>query len=106
MTAAVKTSTITIDWGEHDLPESKRRSWLPSWVVSADGEEGEFLYDGIGGTTTTHEVPENALGIRFRWAPQVNEEFPEMRRQWNVLRRLYLFDEQEGSSVNAMEFCS
>lgn len=98
--------SITIDWGEHDLPESERRAWLPSWVVAEDGEEGDFLYDGPGGTTTTHEVPEEAIGIRFRWAPQIDDQASENRRQWNVLRQLYLFKEHPGDAVNAVEFCS
>ncbi len=106
MSTPAKVASITIDWGEQDKPEGDRRSWLSSWIVSADGEEGEFLFDGVGGTTTVHKIPAEAVGIRFRWAPRAAGDMQNPFRQWVTLRKLYLFDEHPESAVNAMDFCS
>ena len=106
MSAPSRIASITVDWGEADKTPGERREWLSSWVVNDDGEEGDFLYDGVGGTTTTHAVPEDAIGVRFRWAPQVTDELHETRRQWTVLRKLYLFSEHPEPIVKAMNFCS
>ena len=96
---------ITIDWGEADKDAAQRREWLTSWLVSEDGEEGEFLYDGVGGTVTTHEVPDDAVGVRFRWANQIHDPLQETRRQWFVPRKLYLFREQPAETINALDVC-
>src|SRR5215510_8213234 len=60
---------VTIDWGESDKTPEKRKKWLGAWLVSRDGEEGEYFYDGLGGIATTHDVPTDALGLRLRWWP-------------------------------------
>jgi hypothetical protein len=65
-------TSVTIDWGEHDLPETDRRKWLGAWLVDRDGVEGDFFYDGNAGTTSTHEIPGDAVGFRLRCWPSDN----------------------------------
>ncbi|MGE0684412.1 MAG: hypothetical protein AB7P69_26340 [Candidatus Binatia bacterium] len=60
---------VTIDWGETDKTPEQRKIWLGAWLVSRDGEEGEYFYDGPGGVETTHDVPAEAVGFRLRWWP-------------------------------------
>jgi hypothetical protein len=60
---------LTIDWGETDKAAEKRRRWLGSWLVSREGEEGEYFYEGPGGTATSHDIPTEAIGVRLRWWP-------------------------------------
>jgi hypothetical protein len=64
---------LTIDWGEANKASGDRKRWMGSWVVSRDGEEGDYFYEGAGGQATTHPVPPEAIGIRLRWWPPENE---------------------------------
>jgi hypothetical protein len=64
---------IVIDWGEADKAPADRKQWMGSWVVSRDGEEGEYFHESVGGQTTTHTPPADAIGIRLRWWPSENE---------------------------------
>jgi hypothetical protein len=64
---------LTVDWGEGDKGPLDRKRWMGSWVVSRDGEEGEYFYDGPGGQVTSHVVPSDAVGICLRWWPSENE---------------------------------
>jgi hypothetical protein len=62
-------TTLVIDWGETDKAPELRKKWLGAWLVSRDGEEGEYFYDGPGGGQTTHDIPSEAVGVRLRWWP-------------------------------------
>lgn len=104
MPVQANPASVSIDWGEHEKPADQRRNWLTSWLVSADGEEGDFVYDGPGGTTTSHEVPPDAVGIRFRWAARTGDAENPFR-QWVVSRKPYLFCDHPEVAVQAMEFC-
>jgi hypothetical protein len=64
---------LTIDWGEADKGLQDRKRWMGSWIVSRDGEEGEYFFDGTGGQVTSHTVPPEAIGICLRWWPSENE---------------------------------
>jgi len=64
---------VTINWGETEKPPEARKRWLGSWLVSRDGEEGDYFYDGWGGTETIHAVPPEAIGLRLRWWPPSNQ---------------------------------
>ena len=64
---------LTIDWGEAHKAPGDRKRWMGSWVVSRDGEEGEYFYEDVGGQVTTHAVPPDAIGICLRWWPSENE---------------------------------
>lgn len=61
--------TLTINWGEMDKAPETRKRWLGAWLVSREGEEGEYFYDGPGGVETTHDIATEAVGIRLRWWP-------------------------------------
>jgi hypothetical protein len=60
---------LIIDWGEADKAPHVRKRWLGSWLVSRDGEEGDYFYDGPGGVETTHDIPPEAIGLHLRWWP-------------------------------------
>lgn len=60
---------VMVSWGETEKTPEARKRWLGSWLVSRDGEEGDYFYDGPGGTETTHDVPPEAIGLRLRWWP-------------------------------------
>jgi hypothetical protein len=64
---------VVIDWGEADKAARDRKRWMGSWVVSRDGEEGEYFYESEGGQITTHTPPPDAIGLRLRWWPSENE---------------------------------
>jgi hypothetical protein len=64
---------LAVNWGEAEKTPNARRRWLGSWLVSRDGEEGDYFYDGPGGAETTHEVPSEAIGLRLRWWPPSNQ---------------------------------
>lgn len=64
---------LTIHWGEAEKALAARKRWLGSWLVSRDGEEGDNFYNGPGGAETTHDVPDEAIGLRLRWWPPSNQ---------------------------------
>lgn len=85
---------VSIDWGEADKVPGDRRRWMGSWVVSPDGEEGEYFYEGTGGQTTTHAVPPDALGFRLRWWPSENEGIGQTQvGAMATLAEVYFFPE-------------
>ena len=45
-----RPGTLSIDWGEAEKAPADRKRWLGAWLVSTDGEEGEYFYDGPGRT--------------------------------------------------------
>lgn len=63
---AERVTTLTIRWGQDDLPPEKRYEWLAAWVVATDGQEGDFFYEGPGGAAHTFAVPEGAIGFKLR----------------------------------------
>jgi len=92
---------LKVDWGEAELAESDRRTWLGAWLVSPDGVEGEFFYDGPGGRVTNHEIPSGAVGLRLRsWPPESKERVPG--RQPLATKPFY-FDGYDGSALKALE---
>jgi|RhiMethySRZTD1v2_1073278.scaffolds.fasta_scaffold1072671_2 hypothetical protein len=64
---------LAMNWGETDKAPETRKRWLGAWLVSRDGEEGEYFYDGPGGVETTHDLPPEAVGVRLRWWPPENQ---------------------------------
>jgi hypothetical protein len=64
---------LDINWGETDKASNARKRWLGAWLVSREGEEGEYFYDGPGGQQTTHDIPPEAVGLRLRWWPPDNQ---------------------------------
>jgi hypothetical protein len=97
---------LTITWGEAEKPHDQRKRWLGSWLVSREGEEGEYFYDGPGGTITTHNIPAEAIGLRLRWWPpdsqvDLNLEFGPLP----TLAKEYFFSSGSGQTVTigAME---
>ena len=101
MVAKTQVRTLTIDWGESEKgPEGSRR-WLGAWLVSRDGVEGDFFYDGPGGRATTHPVPAEAVGVRLRWWKAVppGEQDNEAQRGRTNASRPHYFDEGSGPDL-------
>jgi len=66
-------TTLEMNWGEADKAPETRKRWLGAWLVSRDGEEGEYFYDGPSGGQSRHDIPSDALGLRLRWWPPDNQ---------------------------------
>ena len=99
MTVA-QIETLMIDWGEANTPPDDRKHWLGAWVVSQDGEEGDYFYDGPGGQATTHAVPAEAIGFRLRWYPGENDASVNLELGPMVsLVDDYLFASQAGPTL-------
>lgn len=96
-----RVTTLAIDWREDDKPAAECRLWLAAWLVSRDGEEGDFFYDGPGGGQTSHAVPADAVGLRLRWwkALPPGEQDNEAQRGRTNASRPYYFDEQAGPEL-------
>lgn len=91
---------LTVDWGEADKAPGDRKRWMGSWVVSSDGEEGEYFYEAVGGQATTHVIPPEAIGIRLRWWPSENEGIGQTQvgTMANLLD-LYFFPDEAKETV-------
>ena len=99
-------ATLTIDWGEHELDERDRRKWLGAWLVDREGVEGDFFYDGNGGATTSHEIPDGAVGIRLRCWPPENPTGTGSGAGTGArpyATRPVWFDSYDGSTLNATQ---
>ena len=74
---------LIVDWGESSLAPEQRKRWMASWLVSHDGEEGEYFFDGPGGQETEHLVPSHAVGFRLRCWP--NEDTVAMNLEFGPM---------------------
>ena len=94
---------LVVDWGEAELAENQRKRWMGSWLVSREGEEGEYFYDGPGGQETQHAVPAEAIGVRLRWWP--NEDTVAMNLEFGPMIQVTddcFFDDSSGPSVKVI----
>ena len=57
--------TLPEETNEH----GDRMLWYGSWLVGADGVEGEGFYSGRGGGVGRYTVPSAAVGLRMRRWP-------------------------------------
>ena len=98
--SAARPETLSLDWGEAEKAQADRKRWLGAWLVSREGEEGDYFYDGPGGRQTTHRVPPEAIGFRLRWYPGENEVSVnlELGPMASVVDD-YFFAEQTGSEL-------
>ena len=99
--SAARPGTLRLDWGEAEKAPADRRRWLGAWLISREGEEGDYFYDGPGGRHTTHRVPPaRAIGFRLRWYPSENEV--SVNLELGPLASVvddYLFAEQSGPEL-------
>lgn len=96
----MKPDRLTVDWGEAELAEERRKRWMGSWLVSPEGEEGDYFYDGPGGRQTEHAVPAGALGVRLRWWP--SEDTVAMNLEFGPMSQVtddYFFEDGSDSAV-------
>ena len=97
---AEQVNQLIIYWGEADIAENQRKRWMGSWLVSREGEEGEYFHDAPGGQETQHEVPAEAIGVRLRWWP--NEDTVAMNLEFGPMIQVtddYFFDDRADQSV-------
>jgi hypothetical protein len=64
---------ITVDWPSELNEHGRTMLWFGSWIVGRDGTEGQWFYNGRGGTREQYEAPPRAIGVRIRRWP--NEGF-------------------------------
>jgi hypothetical protein len=57
--------TLPDELNEH----GEQMLWHGSWLVSADGVEGDAFYSGRGGMTGRYALPAAAVGLRVRRWP-------------------------------------
>lgn len=91
---------LIVDWGEAELAENRRKRWMGSWLVSREGEEGAYFYDGPGGQETHHAVPAEAIGVRLRWWP--GEDTVAMNLEFGPMSQVtddYFFEDGSEPSV-------
>lgn len=43
--------------------------WFGSWLIGADGIEGDWFHSERGEAATEHDVPAGATGVRLRFWP-------------------------------------
>ncbi len=43
--------------------------WFGSWLIGAEGLEGEWFHSGRGAALTEHQAPADASGVRLRFWP-------------------------------------
>lgn len=99
-TSGTTVQTLTIDWGEAEKGPGGARQWLGAWLVSRDGTEGDFFYDGPGGGQTTHTVPPEAVGLRLRWWPPLPAgQANELQQGRTNASRPVFFDEHAGARL-------
>ena len=101
VSSETRVKTLTMDWCEGEKPAGECRTWLGAWLLSRDGMEGDFFYDGPGGGQTSHAIPQDAVGVRLRWwrAVPPGEQDNEAQRGRTNLSRPYYFDDQAGPEV-------
>ena len=96
----MKPDRLVVDWGEAELVEERRKRWMGSWLVSPEGEEGDYFYDGPGGRQTEHAVPTGARGVRLRWWP--SEDVVAMNLEFGPMSQVtddHFFEDESDSSV-------
>lgn len=43
--------------------------WFGSWLIGANGVEGDWFHSGRGAAETEHAAPDGATGVRLRFWP-------------------------------------
>ena len=60
---------VQIRWHEAVSDFGLSMPWFGSWLLGAEGLEGEWFHSGRGGALTEHEAPPAATGVRLRFWP-------------------------------------
>ena len=55
--SAVRPETLSLDWGETEKAPADRKRWLGAWLVSREGEEVDYFYDGPSGRQNSRPLP-------------------------------------------------
>ena len=71
---------LVVEWASEVNEEGGPMRWFGSWLVGAEGAEGEWFYSGYGGERTEHPVPPHAAGVRIRrWTSEgLNPEYADL----------------------------
>lgn len=71
MSASPGTTTqpITIAFRPRYNEQGEHMLWMASWLVSEEGEEGDWFYSGTGAESGEFKAPPTAIGLRIRRWP-------------------------------------
>lgn len=74
------TRTVTVKLRPRYDEQGEEMLWLASWIVDADGTEGEWFYSGTGTLGETFDPPADAIGVRIRRWPSrgMDPEFVDL----------------------------
>ena len=61
--------TLKIVWHEQTSDFGQPMPWFGSWLVGDGETEGDWFHSGRGAAETSHEPPEDAVGVRLRFWP-------------------------------------
>ena len=62
-------TTLRIIWHEQTSDFGQPMPWFGSWLVGDGETEGDWFHSGRGAAETTHEPPDEAVGVRLRFWP-------------------------------------
>ena len=62
-------ATLTIVWHEQTSDFGQPMPWFGSWLVGDGETEGDWFHSGRGAAQTSHETPDEAVGVRLRFWP-------------------------------------
>lgn len=60
---------LRIRWHEATSDFGLAMAWFGSWLIGADGQEGEWFHSARGAAETEHAAPPGATGVRLRFWP-------------------------------------
>lgn len=61
--------TVRIRWHGATSDFGLSMPWFGSWLIGAEGVEGDWFHSGRGAAETEHNVPPGATGVRLRFWP-------------------------------------
>ena len=61
--------TVRIRWHGAMSDFGQPMPWFGSWLIGADGVEGDWFHSARGEAATEHAVPQGATGVRLRFWP-------------------------------------
>ena len=61
--------TVRIRWHGAVSDFGLAMPWFGSWLIGAEGREGDWFYSARGAAETEHDAPPDATGARLRFWP-------------------------------------
>ena len=61
--------TVRIRWHGATSDFGLSMTWFGSWLIGAEGVEGDWFHSGRGAAETEHQAPPGATSVRLRFWP-------------------------------------